>query len=83
MSVRAKMTCIEITRRQSTVRKGNDWVPGEVQQVKLQAVCSSPENEKWSSATPYGEVVLGISNPEAVNQFDLGKSYFVDFTLAE
>jgi hypothetical protein len=40
-------------------------------------------NETWSKATPQGEFKMMITNPAAIDQFDLGKSYFVDFSPAE
>jgi len=36
-------------------------------------------NETWSKATPQGEIKMMITNPEAIDQFDLGKDYLVDF----
>lgn len=46
---------------------------------------SDPESEnKWfAKATPSGQITLGITNPAAVNTFELGKSYYVDFTKAD
>ena len=40
-------------------------------------------NETWSKATPQGEIKMMITNPGAIDQFDLGKDYFIDFTPAE
>jgi hypothetical protein len=40
-------------------------------------------NRQWSKATPSGELKMLITNPAAVDQFELGKDYFVDFTPAE
>lgn len=39
-------------------------------------------NRKWSQATPSGKIEMLITNPSAVEQFDIGKEYFVDFTPA-
>ena len=33
--------------------------------------------------TPSGEIKLNIDNPDAVEVFEIGREYFVDFTLAE
>jgi len=82
MSVRAKMRCIGINRRADNVALDSEKT--ETQEVLLQPVYSdSEQNKTWSKFTPYGEVKLGISNPEAVGQFKLGKAYWVDFTLVE
>ncbi len=40
-------------------------------------------NKPWSQATPQGKIEMSITNPDAVDQFELGKSYFVDFSPAE
>lgn len=84
MSVRAKM---RVTGRHETtgITKG-----GNVEQVTitLMPVYADQDgddeaNKQWSKWTPSGEVRLTITNPEAYNQFKLGKAYFVDFHDAE
>lgn len=37
------------------------------------------ENADWSKYTPQGEIKMMISNPKAIEQFELGGEYFVDF----
>lgn len=37
------------------------------------------ENARFTKATPWGEIRLGIDNPAALEQFEAGKSYYVDF----
>ena len=39
--------------------------------------------KSYSAATPHGELMLAITNPEAFEQFKVGKAYLVDFTPAE
>lgn len=58
--------------------------------VRLDAIYkgdeSSPENESFSTATPYGTIELHVTNPRAVEFFEkLGglKYVYVDFTEAE
>ena len=41
------------------------------------------ENKSWSQHTPQGEIVMTITNQAAIDQFELGKSYHVDFTPSE
>lgn len=72
MSVRAKVTCESI--------EGNA--------VKFRTVyeldaAKDTENARFTTATPWGEIKLGIDNPAALSQFAAGKSYYVDFTSAE
>lgn len=39
-------------------------------------------NASWSRFTPSGEISMLITNPAAVDQFELGGEYFIDFTKA-
>ncbi|MCE9605048.1 MAG: hypothetical protein K8U03_09135 [Planctomycetia bacterium] len=41
------------------------------------------ENTKFWNYTPSGRIELGTVNPQASDQFELGKEYYVDFTPAE
>ena len=53
-------------------------------EVTLHAVYGDGKgNESWSKATPQGDIKMMITNPPAIEAFDLGKSYFVDFTPAD
>jgi hypothetical protein len=72
MQVRAKFQCDSV----ETVVNGGT--------VKLHPVTSgSKENEQFFKYTPSGSLVMGIVNLEALKQFEPGKSYYLDFTLAE
>jgi hypothetical protein len=39
------------------------------------------ENKSFSKYTPSGEIKLCVSNPNAVEGFEVGQEYFVDFQL--
>lgn len=73
--VRAKFTVITITRHhlfqgvQVTLTPVFD--PGE-----------SSENRQFWQATPAGKIELSISNPESAEVFELGESYYIDFSKA-
>lgn len=41
------------------------------------------ENARFTTATPWGKIELGINNPAALEQFEAGKSYYVDFSPAK
>ena len=43
----------------------------------------SEENKAFWNATPTGSLQLGIVNQAAWSQFELGKSYYLDFTPAD
>ena len=66
-------------------RKSNNRDPDseELRSVKLIAVSDgSEENKRFFRWTPNGQISMGILNPEAWKQLELGKSYYVDFTEA-
>ena len=76
MSVRAKMKCYGVQHLQ-------DGQPDTtLADIRLMPVYDDkdPTNKAWSKATPAGEVRLLVTNPEAIAAFEIGKSYFVDFT---
>jgi hypothetical protein len=56
----------------------------ETQTIILYPVTNgSEENKNFFKWTPSGEVKLQCLNPEASNQFEVGKEYYVDFTKVE
>lgn len=74
--VRAKFTVQEIT--------SVNWSP-TVRIIKLFPICdtNTPENQRFTKATPAGEIWLQIDNPPASDVFTLGKTFYVDFTPSE
>jgi hypothetical protein len=38
------------------------------------------ENRRFAKATPSGKMEIQIDNPSAAEFFELGKSYYLDFT---
>lgn len=78
--VRAKFYCKSINHIH------NDSPEQVCAEVKLAPVYASGNeddpNAVWSKYTPQGEVYMVITNPAAIDAFDLGKEYFVDFTPA-
>lgn len=61
--------------------------PGEVRTVVLSPVYANGdpnhENTKFWAASPSGRIELGCANLAAADAFELGKEYYIDFTLAE
>lgn len=43
----------------------------------------SAEDSVFGRYTPNGSLNMGIRNPSAAAVFEVGKSYYLDFTLAE
>ncbi len=70
--IRCKMICIEKADHFDAYNKTKRSI------VKFQAM-TDPANKTWAKYTPSGSIELGIDNPEAVDAFQLGQSYFVDF----
>ena len=78
--VRAKFVVESYETRKSNTR---DPESEELRTLTLIAVSDgSEENKKFFRWTPNGKITIGILNPEAWKQLELGKSYFVDFTDA-
>ncbi len=73
MAVRAKVTCEALVNNEVTFRTVYEG----------DAAKADTENARFTEATPWGTIQLGISNPAALTQFEVGKSYYVDFTPAE
>lgn len=73
MSIRAKLTVTQITEYNN-----NNY--GKT--VKLSCVYDPeiPEDRRFCEATPSGSIELYISNPAALEQFALNKSFYADFT---
>ena len=52
--------------------------------VKLAAAYNNGKgNEDWSKWTPQGDISMMITNPKAIEGFELGKSYQVEFPPVE
>lgn len=86
MSIRAKFQCsyienIPVLNMWNSVTKKTDKI------VDCKKIHFNPnyneENLNWNQATPIGDVMLMISNPDAYNQFEIGKEYFVDISEIE
>lgn len=71
MAVRAKVYCNAKTER-------------EVHFVTVYEPDASKdtENARFTKASPWGDIRMGIDNPEAIKQFEVNKYYYVDFTPA-
>lgn len=67
--VRAKFVCVQ-----------NDPNVGIILNVVNDG---SEENKSFFKYTPGGQVVLHILNPAAAEQFEVGKEYYVDFTVCD
>jgi hypothetical protein len=41
------------------------------------------ENKRYAKATPSGSLLITVDNPPAAEFFEIGKSYYLDFSKAE
>ena len=72
MSVRAKFKCTQVEKQ-----------PHGGASLAFEAVTQgSPENEEFFKFTPTGQLCLGTVNEEAIEQFEVGKEYYLDLSLA-
>ncbi len=78
MSVRAKMKC----EGKEESSYGDEGSKGGT--VRLSPVINgSEENARFYKYTPGGSLVLSTINQSAFDQFDVGKEYYIDISLAE
>lgn len=81
MSVRAKFFCSqkgEFASAPGTIDQ-NKWVNIVLNPV----VGNSEENKEFFKNTPNGRIEVSVLNPAAAAQFEVGQSYYIDFTKAE
>lgn len=54
---------------------------GSSGQVRFCAVVdNTKDNASWSEATPSGYLDMNVSNEAAFERFEVGQSYYIDFT---
>jgi hypothetical protein len=84
--VRAKFRCMGLKQIYvQTSEQGPDgkWIPKpKTHDVVELAPVSDGANKTWSKYTPSGSISMTIDNPDAVGQFKIGGTYFVDFSPA-
>ena len=72
-TVRAKFFCSAITEFAAGAKR-----------VELETSYSdNPEDNQFSKFTPSGHVSMSVDNPDIDGFFVPGKSYFLDFSIAE
>lgn len=85
MTTRAKFQLIKTTQTMHS-KKDNDgnWITVPLTSMSFQVVHgNTPENERFFASTPSGTIELGVINPDAAQQFELGKEYYIDFIPAD
>jgi hypothetical protein len=53
--------------------------------IKMSAVYDDgiEENKRFFDATPSGTLEMLVNNPSTIEQLELGKTFYIDFTPAE
>jgi hypothetical protein len=74
MPVRAKFVCAEKSET------GLQPCQKTTKLVFSPVVGTTEENKTFWKWTPSGKIEMNVLNPEAANQFEVGKEYYVDFT---
>lgn len=83
--VRAKFNLTNIEEQRITFKKDAKPEDGINQKFLVFQTCydsSIPEDQRFQKATPSGCIKMQVDNPAALEQFEVGKSYYVDFTPA-
>lgn len=80
MSVRAKFYVSEV-KHQAT--PGSDPCATIVMAPVFGTYGDGKVNESWSRYTPSGKLEMTVTNPAAIEKFEVGRAYFVDFTPAD
>jgi hypothetical protein len=70
--VRAKFQLVSETANAGTTAKNLTFQP--------RYDTSIPEDQRYSKATPSGELKMYVDNPAALEQLKLGQDYYLDFT---
>lgn len=70
--IRAKFRCISETRSAFGAQESKTY--------RFQAMYDPdlPEDQRFAKATPSGTLEINVDNPAA--QFELGRTYYLDFT---
>jgi hypothetical protein len=85
MSVRAKFKL----QRVETHQYGWPNADGSMQHTEQKTLVftavsdGSPENQAFWKATPSGELKMQVTNEAALEQFEAGREYYLDFTPAK
>lgn len=80
--VRAKF---KLDNAESVKQRNDDGEEVECRTLYFSPVYSSDpnsENRKFWKSTPSGQLTMWVVNPEAWKHFEVGKSYYLDFSEA-
>jgi hypothetical protein len=71
MSVRGKFRVWSVTH----------FAQGTGVKVEMHALydTSVPEDRRYAEATPSGNIIMQVNNPQAIKELAVGKEFYVDF----
>ena len=81
MTIRAKFT-LQSRKRTSWVNNDGTLNGPYPDELDFWAVYDDgiPENQRFAKATLTGHLTMSVDNPSALEQFQVGKSYYLDLT---
>lgn len=83
MITRCKMRCVSRLVSEGSRQVDGTWKPAAMETIEFTAVVEgSEENKAFWSATPSGSLKFQCVYPESVSQFEVGKEYFIDISIA-
>ena len=81
MTIRAKFRLDEQANLTQGKKDGKYTIKAN---YKFNAVADdTPENKLFWEWTPSGQIVLSCVNPDVLEELEIGKEYYVDFTPTE
>ena len=83
MSVRAKFRCESKSDGETVLLSLKAVNRGDADGPSDLGNPASAEDSIFGRYTPYGSLSMGIRNLAASDQFEVGKSYYLDFTPAD
>lgn len=76
--VRAKFKCTEI--KHVATQSPNDVL---AMLTFIPVYGDGKDNKEWSKYTPSGKLEMTVTNPSAIDKFEIGKDYYLDFKPVE
>ena len=82
--IRAKLSVFSVIPGRCMIwPNGGPGIESDCETIRFCAVSGGPGtvNKEWNQNTPRCDVEIVIANPAAMGRFQMGKSYYLDFTL--
>lgn len=83
MSIRAKFKCTSKSEQEYNSVQGGSTFNIGLNPVMAPHGDVDSENAKFYKSTPGGKIELNIITPSAAEGFEVGKEYYVEFTVVQ